>query len=103
MLSILDIVKYYMDESGNDGSGDALSHSVSNALGTTLEGRRFWVAWEGATIGDVMVPLTEGIHRLFVPMTCKDENGGASLTFQVCSQWGKKKNQSSFEVATNIH
>ncbi|KAJ3201813.1 hypothetical protein HDU67_001044, partial [Dinochytrium kinnereticum] len=59
-----------------------LSSPVSEALGSSYEGRRIWVAWDEAKLGDAMVALTEGIHRLLVPVQTEDDG----ICYHVCSQ-----------------
>ncbi|KAJ3117209.1 hypothetical protein HDU96_007637 [Phlyctochytrium bullatum] len=85
MLSILDIVIFYLEQSEaptDDGPRrNPLTCPVSEALGSSYEGRRIWVAWEEAKLGDAMVALTEGIHRLLVPIRDDDE-----VLYHVCSQ-----------------
>ncbi|KAI8845555.1 hypothetical protein BC829DRAFT_399335 [Chytridium lagenaria] len=85
MLSILDIVIFYLEQSiQSTESGpkrNPLNAPVSEALGSSYEGRRIWVAWEEAKLGDAMVALTEGIHRLLVPIP--KDNG---MSYHVCSQ-----------------
>ncbi|KAJ3108710.1 hypothetical protein HDU97_000108 [Phlyctochytrium planicorne] len=86
MLSILDIVIFYLEQSAASHEDrprrNPLNAPVSEALGSSYEGRRIWVAWEEAKLGDAMVALTEGIHRLLVPVRQDDD----IVAYHVCSQ-----------------
>jgi hypothetical protein len=74
-----------MSQPVNDEKIDALGDPVSEALGSSPEGKRFWVAWIGAKLEDAMVPLTEGVHRLLVPVV---KRGGRDdeYEYHMCSQ-----------------
>ena len=71
----------HKSEDGHDALTEALQMPVQEALGSSMESRGFWVAWEDATVGDALEPLTGGVHRLLVPVCDSGET-----SFYICSQ-----------------
>ncbi|KAJ3410719.1 hypothetical protein HDV05_003465 [Chytridiales sp. JEL 0842] len=88
MLSLLDIITYQLSQPPNDEKFDALGDPVSRALGMSMEGKRFWVAPWNATLEDGMIPLTEGVHRLLVPVVKRGGREGrdGEYEYHMCSQ-----------------
>ncbi|KAJ3016436.1 UNVERIFIED_CONTAM: hypothetical protein HDU68_012221 [Siphonaria sp. JEL0065] len=86
VLSVLDIIIFYLDKTQTDGKDpeDVLSFPLSHALGSSKEGSRIWVAWSDATIGDAMDTLSKGVHRLLVPVEVDGDKD--TFEFHVLSQ-----------------